>query len=144
MILQVGSHCIPLIVGGSYFFYITARRPYRHLSITPSTHHERARGLYERVLGVSPETSKQNPKPYTLNSLTKSDTSRSKNRSSWIPGLCEAQARRSPARAEQDHVGVWRHSSYWALEFHTLILLFLKEPLWNKRLYFFLPGCFKA
>ena len=33
---------------------------------------------------------------------------------------------------------------YWALEYHTLILFSLKEPLWNKDLYFFLPGYLKA
>ena len=32
----------------------------------------------------------------------------------------------------------------WALEYHTLILFFLKEPLWNRSLYFFLPGYLKA
>ena len=32
----------------------------------------------------------------------------------------------------------------WALEYHTLILFFLKEALWNKSLYFFLPGYLKA
>ena len=34
--------------------------------------------------------------------------------------------------------------SIWALEYHTLILFCLKEPLWNKSLYFFLPGYLKA
>ena len=33
---------------------------------------------------------------------------------------------------------------YWALEYHTLILFFLKEPLRNKSLYFFLLGYLKA
>ena len=33
---------------------------------------------------------------------------------------------------------------FWALEYHTLILFFLKEPFWNKSLYFFLPGYLKA
>ena len=33
---------------------------------------------------------------------------------------------------------------YWALEYHTLILFFLKEPLINKSLYFFLPGQLEA
>ena len=33
---------------------------------------------------------------------------------------------------------------YWALEYHTLTLFFLKEPLWNKSLYLLLPGYLKA
>ena len=32
----------------------------------------------------------------------------------------------------------------WALEYHTLILSFFKEPLCNKTVYFFLPGYLKA
>ena len=35
-------------------------------------------------------------------------------------------------------------SVYLALEYHTLILFFLKEPLWKRSLYFFLPGYLKA
>ena len=33
---------------------------------------------------------------------------------------------------------------FGALEYHTLILFCLKEPLWNKSVYFFLPGYLKA
>ena len=33
---------------------------------------------------------------------------------------------------------------YWASEYHTLIPFSLKEPWWNKSVYFFLPGYLKA
>ena len=37
------------------------------------------------------------------------------------------------------------HLFHWALEYHTFLnTFFFKEPLWNKRFYFFLPGYLKS
>ena len=40
--------------------------------------------------------------------------------------------------------GYYKESLPWALEYHALILFFLKESLWNTSLYLFLPGYLNA